>query len=414
MKNLSAVFAALLLLTNLCRAETIPVLTKAGVINYTKAVNELGKSEEEKVKKYLADVGRIHNIQIILGEAAYLSKDIDITEAVVKSYKAGSSPQQLDLSFLKPNPVFAIINSEKVFNDSNMAKVMKNTLEGEFKERQNSIRNLAEGIKAAATSLESNLNITDEERLNRQRQLSYQDRELQKQFKVFTDNLNKRTYEERSKIAIEANVKLNEIAKKLGINLILQEAAFVMPEFDITDDVIALLNKDKNINDIQMRPSFSSPVKVVSIDAEVIFNDSNYGELMKQTLRNEFLEKQNKAKDEYEKNNLKKELDKRTLEERSKIAEKANEQIKMYAKNNGVGIVIQKTLYSDAKVNITSQIMTLINKDVAPPKMNQALQAGDSSNSSPISLDAARIKCLDLGFKDKTEAFGKCVLRLSK
>lgn len=43
-------------------------------------------------------------------------------------------------------------------------------------------------------------------------------------------------------------------------------------------------------------------------------------------------------------------------------------------------------------------------------------QTSSPSNSSvkSDSLQDSKQKCLDLGFKDKTEAFGKCVLRLSK
>ena len=44
---------------------------------------------------------------------------------------------------------------------------------------------------------------------------------------------------------------------------------------------------------------------------------------------------------------------------------------------------------------------------------DQSAKDSDLKTSSDT-INMAKTKCLDLGFKDKTEAFGKCVLRLSK
>lgn len=38
----------------------------------------------------------------------------------------------------------------------------------------------------------------------------------------------------------------------------------------------------------------------------------------------------------------------------------------------------------------------------------------DSSLATPISMEQARQKCLELGFKTETDSFGQCVLRLSR
>lgn len=58
--------------------------------------------------------------------------------------------------------------------------------------------------------------------------------------------------------------------------------------------------------------------------------------------------------------------------------------------------------------NSPSKSNQLSSKEAMPNKVNEA------SQDSQGSLVEAKIKCLDLGFKDKTEAFGKCVLRITK
>jgi hypothetical protein len=46
-------------------------------------------------------------------------------------------------------------------------------------------------------------------------------------------------------------------------------------------------------------------------------------------------------------------------------------------------------------------------------KDDAVLNQTDADISLPLSIEEAKAKCTDLGFKAKTEAFGKCVLKLS-
>jgi len=140
----------------------------------------------------------------------------------------------------------AIVNSEKVFNESNLAKAMQSKLQNEFTKRQNELRDAAQKIKAAAEKLDKEAAVMPEaERIRRQRELADQDRELQRKQREFTEDLNQRTFEERAKIAERANVVLKQIAEQRKIDIIIQEAAYVSPRVDITDDVIRALNNLK-------------------------------------------------------------------------------------------------------------------------------------------------------------------------
>ena len=140
----------------------------------------------------------------------------------------------------------AVVNSEKVFNESNLAKAMQTKLQNEFTKRQNELRDSAQKIKSAAEKLDRDAAVMSEaERIRRQRELADQDRELQRKQREFTEDLNQRTFEERAKIAEKANIVLKQIAEQRKIDVIVQEAAYVSPRADVTDDVIKALNNLK-------------------------------------------------------------------------------------------------------------------------------------------------------------------------
>jgi outer membrane protein len=140
----------------------------------------------------------------------------------------------------------AVVNSEKVFNESNLAKAMQTKLQNEFTKRQNELRDSAQKIKTSAEKLDRDAAVMSEsERIRRQRELADQDRELQRKQREFTEDLNQRTFEERAKIAERANIVLKQIAEQRKIDVIVQEAAYVSPRADITDDVIKALNNLK-------------------------------------------------------------------------------------------------------------------------------------------------------------------------
>ena len=140
----------------------------------------------------------------------------------------------------------AVVNSEKVFNESNLAKAMQTRLQNEFTKRQNDLRDSAQKIKTAAEKLDRDAAVMNEaERIRRQRELADQDRELQRKQREFTEDLNQRTFEERAKIAEKANQVLKSIAEQRKLDVIVQEAAYVSPKADITDDVIKALNSLK-------------------------------------------------------------------------------------------------------------------------------------------------------------------------
>ena len=48
------------------------------------------------------------------------------------------------------------------------------------------------------------------------------------------------------------------------------------------------------------------------------------------------------------------------------------------------------------------------------PGKGDATSGGISPNGSPLSLDAAKVRCVELGLKPNTDSFGQCIMKLSK
>jgi len=141
----------------------------------------------------------------------------------------------------------AFVNAEKIFTESNMAKVAQSRLQNEFAKRQNEIRDGAQKIKATAEKLDRDAAVMPEaERIRKQRELADFDRDLQRKNRELNDDAAQRNVEERAKIAEKASIALRQIAEQRKIDIIFQEPpAYLNPRLDITDDVIKILNSLK-------------------------------------------------------------------------------------------------------------------------------------------------------------------------
>jgi len=139
-----------------------------------------------------------------------------------------------------------VINSERIFKESNMAKASQAKLQSDFSKREKDLRDDAQKIKSAAEKLDKEASVmSDTDRVRKQRELADADRELQRKQREFTEDVNQRSFEERSKIAQKANQALKAVAEQRKLDLIVQEAAYVNPKIDVTDEVIKALNSSR-------------------------------------------------------------------------------------------------------------------------------------------------------------------------
>lgn len=140
----------------------------------------------------------------------------------------------------------AAVSVERLLSESNMAKASQAKLEADFAKRGNEIRDSAQKIKSAAEKLDRDSAVmTEADRVRRQRELADQDRDLQRKQRAFQEDLNQRNFEDRAKIFEKANQALKQIAEQRKIDVIIQDAAYVNPKVDVTDDVIKALNSLK-------------------------------------------------------------------------------------------------------------------------------------------------------------------------
>jgi len=138
------------------------------------------------------------------------------------------------------------INTDRIFKESNTAKVAQTKLEQEFSKREKELVELGNGLKSNAEKLERDSpTLSESQRTARQRQLADQDREFQRKRREFQEDLNARKNEELQQVLEKANKVVKQIAEAEKYDLILQEAVFINPKHDITDKVIKVINSGK-------------------------------------------------------------------------------------------------------------------------------------------------------------------------
>ena len=79
---------------------------------------------------------------------------------------------------------------------------------------------------------------TEQERIRKQRDLAERDRDFQRRQRELREDFNQRRNEELQKLLRQANTVIKNIAQREKYDLILQEAIYVNPKIDITDQVL--------------------------------------------------------------------------------------------------------------------------------------------------------------------------------
>jgi outer membrane protein len=135
------------------------------------------------------------------------------------------------------------VNSERVLREATPAKAAQAKLEAEFSKRDRDLADAAGKLKAAADKLDKDApTLGEAERGRRQRELTEQDRDLQRKRREFQEDLNQRRNEELTSVVERANRVIKQIFDQEKYDLILQEVVFAGPRVDITDKVIKALN----------------------------------------------------------------------------------------------------------------------------------------------------------------------------
>lgn len=136
------------------------------------------------------------------------------------------------------------VSLERILNESKIAKDAQTKMQSEFSKREKDVRDGIEKIKNEAARLDKEAAVLPEaERVRKQRELAEHDRELQRKQRELIEDSQRRGAEERAKIFEKANQALKQIVEQKKLDLVVQEAAFVSPKVDITNEVLQALNR---------------------------------------------------------------------------------------------------------------------------------------------------------------------------
>ena len=145
-------------------------------------------------------------------------------------------------------PVYAetykigVMNVEQILRQSKDAQAAQARIEQEFKARDADLSRREQEVQAAAAALANDRpTLSAEEAARRDRDIEARTREVQRIRQQFAEDLRARQFDELDKLKARLDQVLTKYAKDNHFDLILQDAAFVGPAVNITDDVIKAL-----------------------------------------------------------------------------------------------------------------------------------------------------------------------------
>lgn len=136
----------------------------------------------------------------------------------------------------------AAVNSDRILRESAAAKAAQTKLEAEFAKRDKDLQDMAQKLKSMSDALDKNgASMAPADRAEKQRDLSQLDSDFQRKQREFREDLNQRRNEELAAVLDRANKVIKQIAEQQHYDLIVQEAVYVSPRIDITDQVLKAL-----------------------------------------------------------------------------------------------------------------------------------------------------------------------------
>lgn len=137
-----------------------------------------------------------------------------------------------------------VVNPDRILRESAAAHAAQQKLEKEFAGREKSLSISAKALKADIEKFQQRApKMKNTERMAEERKLADRERSLQRRERELREDLNRRRNEELQSILMRSNEVIRDIARKGKYDLIVQEAVYVGPNVDITDQVIKALGK---------------------------------------------------------------------------------------------------------------------------------------------------------------------------
>ena len=139
-----------------------------------------------------------------------------------------------------------VVDTERILRESAPAKTATTSLEAEFAKREKDLAKDGSSLKEAIEKFQKEApTMAEATRNTREKQLAEQDREFQRKRREFQDDLGSRRSEELQAVQDKSMKVIKQLADAGKYDLILQEAVYFNPKYDITDQVIKGLNAAK-------------------------------------------------------------------------------------------------------------------------------------------------------------------------
>jgi len=136
------------------------------------------------------------------------------------------------------------INSQRIVSEAAPYKAASERIKTDFAKRAQDLQDMDTRFKALQAKLEKDAPVvSDAERTKEQHDLLDMSKELQRKQREFQEDLTQRQNEEREAILTRVNKVITQIATAEKYDLILQDALYHSARVDVTDKVLAALNK---------------------------------------------------------------------------------------------------------------------------------------------------------------------------
>jgi len=135
------------------------------------------------------------------------------------------------------------INTQRITAESAPAKAAQVKLEQEFFKKQKELTDQQQTLKTMSEKFERDApTLSESQRAARQKEFADQNRDFQRNQRVFQEDLNNRRNEELQQVLDKANKAVKQVADAEKYDLVIQEVVYSNGRHDITEKVLKILN----------------------------------------------------------------------------------------------------------------------------------------------------------------------------
>lgn len=137
---------------------------------------------------------------------------------------------------------FGYVNTERIYREATPSLAIQKRLEKEFSARRDELKKMESRGKELQALLSRN-SLSADDRKRYEREYASLDRDWRARSRELAEDFNQRRNEEFAAVQERANQLLKQIAQREQYDLILQDAVYVNPKYDLTDKLLKELGK---------------------------------------------------------------------------------------------------------------------------------------------------------------------------